>query len=372
MEQEHGKLAAAWPLLVDAALALLATAFVLFWSPVLGHGAPLARPDDLVAALLLIGTALALVLRRIRPMLAYGASVTLAATYLLFGNPPGPVFLPPLAALLTVVATDPPRRWVPAALAGVAVLGVAHGWSPTAAIFAAAWLAVAAVFGAGSQLRRHYFAERAQWAERNRAAETRRWAAEERLRIAREVHDGVGHSLAVISLQAGVAEHLLQSHPEDARSAVAAIRQVSRQALAELRVELAMLRGERPAPPPDLRDLPDMVASVRRAGLQVELDVGQLPDSVPDVVSAAAFRIAQEALTNVARHAGAAAHASVRLRAVDGRLEVEVCDDGPGAGGATEGSGLTGMRERTLALGGSFSAGGGASGGFVVRAVLPL
>ena len=190
----------------------------------------------------------------------------------------------------------------------------------------------------------------------------------------------MGHSLAVVTLQAGVAAHLLETRPEDARQAIAAIRQVSRKALGELRYELAMLRGEGGdgpgwAPTPGLRDLGELVASVRDAGLDVRLDAdlpAGVPAGVPEIVSAAAYRIVQEALTNVARHAGPRAAAAVRVAAAEEVLSVEVADDDRGMpAGTPEGTGLTGMRERVEALGGELRAGNAPQRGFSVQASLP-
>jgi signal transduction histidine kinase len=202
------------------------------------------------------------------------------------------------------------------------------------------------------------------------------------------VHDVVGHSLAVISLQAGVAAHLLESRPQQAGEAIAAIRKVSSEALDDLRAELGLLRGEdgeragdggappAPAPVAGLEALPALVASLREAGVRVELDAptanGAAP--LPDTVSAAGYRIIREALTNVARHAGPGARAHVRVARGEQALEVEVVDDGPGPGEGspgTGGSGIAGMRERAAALGGRLEAGAGAGGGFRVWASLP-
>jgi signal transduction histidine kinase len=200
--------------------------------------------------------------------------------------------------------------------------------------------------------------------------------AEERLQIAREMHDVLGHSLAVISLQAGVAEHLLESRPEEVRRAVVAIRQVSRHALSELRSELAVLRGAAGTgprvPAPGLDALPGLGAAMRSAGLTVELSVDVDTAAVPEIVAGAAYRIIQESLTNVARHAGTGARAAVRVSRTGERLEVEVVDDGSGApGGAGAGSGIAGMAERAAALGGECTALNRPEGGFRVRALLP-
>jgi signal transduction histidine kinase len=206
--------------------------------------------------------------------------------------------------------------------------------------------------------------------------ETLRRVAEERLRIAREVHDVVGHGLATITLRAGVADRVAERDPAEVTAALRAIRQISRESLAELSALLGVLRADgeaERAPVPDLDALPRLVAGLREAGMDVELEVdanGGGP--VPEVVAAAGYRIVQEALTNVARHAGPHARARVKLTRRDGVVEVEISDDGRGAPTAVEpGGGMTGMRERAAAVGGWFDAGGAPGGGFRVRASLP-
>lgn len=338
-----------------------------------------------IAYLLLAGAGLALAVRRL-PWVAYALSVALTAAYLLLHNPPSIVFLAPFLSLVSVMArTRTMTIWAPVAAAGAAVLAVAHGigngWSVPVGIFAAVWIGVAFVAGAGLDARRRLMAEaaaRARWAQRSRDEEARRRTVEERLQIAREMHDVIGHSLAVISLQAGVAEHLLDTRPEETRKAIAAIRRLSKQALAELRAELAALRGDGAAPAtraptPDLAAVPSLVSQMREAGLSVDLDLAGDTGAVPEIVSTAAYRIVQESLTNVVRHAGSGAAASVRAGVVDGRLEVEVTDDGRGMPEqAPAGAGLEGMRERAHALSGSFAAGNRAGGGFRVFVALPV
>lgn len=336
-----------------------------------------------VPLLEIAAAALALSARRRYPMWAYAASVAFSALYLLGGHPPGPIFLAPFFGLAAVIARSGMRTWLAAAAAGAAILAVAHGagggWSYPVAIFVGGWLLIALATGAGMRARRAYVAEvqaRVRLAERSRDEEARRRMAEERLQIAREMHDVVGHSLAVISLQAGVAEHLLQTRPHEARRAIAAIRDVSKEALAELRSELAVLRGtattngER-TPMPGLHDLPELIARMRAAGLDVDLESDADPQRIPDIVAASAYRIAQESLTNVVRHAGPGAHAHVRATTGADSIEVEVVDDGAGSRNGAVGDGINGMRERVTALGGDFSAGNRPGGGFRICAVLP-
>jgi signal transduction histidine kinase len=306
--------------------------------------------------------------------------------YLLGGNAPGPVLLAPFLALVVVRgATGSLGLWIASALGGGVALGAVHGavygWSWPVALFAGVWVTLAALAGIGLEARRRFLREsraRAEWTQRSREEEARRRMVEERLRIAREMHDVIGHSLAVISLQAGVAEHFLASRPEEARRAVAAIRGVSKQALTELRSELAALRGEGFAgpdrmPTPGLSALPALAAQMRDAGLRIDLELPQPGDEIPEIVSTAAYRIVQESLTNVARHAGTGTSASVRATLEPDRLELEIVDDGAGVGDPPrEGGGLQGMRERAAALAGTFSAGRGPNGGFRVWASLPL
>lgn len=343
-----------------------------------------AHRIDAVGLVLVAASALALALRRLTPSGGYALSTLLACAFLATGHPPGPIFVAPFLGLVAVIAGSRRREWIAAAIIGGGALSLAHGigsgWSYAVAIFAAVWLIAAAAVGVGVGVRRRFMREvqaRMQLAERSRDEEARRRMAEERLQIAREMHDVVGHSLAVISLQAGVADHLLETRPDEVRRAITAIRTVSKEALADLRVELALLRGngaetaER-APAPTLDRLSELVSRMREAGLAVELDAAASDRRVPDIVAAAAYRIVQESLTNVVRHAGSHARARVRVRESDNALEVEVVDDGTGAAGNTDdGDGVQGMRERAIALGGEFVAGSRPGGGFRVWASLP-
>jgi signal transduction histidine kinase len=279
-------------------------------------------------------------------------------------EPPGPVWALGWASLFALrMATD--RR---TALAGgaamVAVLGttaliggevllpiVFLGWSAAAFLLADA-------FRARSDRRRAV-----------KQAEDRRRAAEERLRIARDLHDGVAHAMATINVQAAAASHVLANRPEAAGAALAAIRQASGEALDELTAMLKLLREPvSRAPAPGLGTLADLVGTVRAAGLPVSLTVDGPAEAVPAAVGTAAYRIVQESLTNVVRHAGAS-RALVTVTASAKRLAVEVRDDGTGKGEwSGAGVGITGMRERAEATGGRLVAGPAADGGFRVGA----
>jgi len=342
---------------------LALTVLLLTISPV-ATGEPI---DGWAYPLLAVSGGAAALLRR-APLAGFAVMLASACVYLAAGQPDGPVYLTPLIGALGVVARHPARVWVPVAVVSFAVPAAAgQGWRPGLAFGGLVWAVAAAGFAGFLRLRRAQAGEAQS-----------RVLAEERLRIAREVHDVVGHSLAAISLQAGVAERLLDSRPAQAREAVAAIRTLSGQALDEVRAELGLLRGDGAAA--DLAPasigldaVPGLVAAIRDAGASVELgmDAGDAP--VPEAVGAATFRIVQEALTNVTRHAGARAHARVRVARRGDELEVEVVDDGLYAPRrAPPGNGLTGMAERAAALGGTFAAGARPQGGFRVWARLPL
>ncbi len=211
---------------------------------------------------------------------------------------------------------------------------------------------------------------------RERAEAERRRADEERLRIARELHDVLAHSISVINVQAGVALALMDERPEQARTALTTIKAASKEALGEVRQVLGALRapGEAPrSPAPGLDRLPELLEQATSAGLAADLTVegGRVP--LPPGADLAAFRIVQEALTNIVRHSGSRT-ARIRLTYAPGSVEVLIDDDGPAVAGGDSGggNGLVGMRERAAALGGSVQAGPRPDGGFRVRALLPL
>jgi len=259
-----------------------------------------------------------------------------------------------------------------------------------AAVGTGAWMLVLLAAAEGIRQRRAAIrAGRARAAEaaRSRDEEQRRRASEERLDIARELHDVLAHSLSMINVQSGVALELIDQRPEQARQALDAIKTASRDALVEVQGVLDSLRrkgeGLPSAPAPSVADLDAVVGRARAAGLRVRTLVDGDPAPLPSRVDLAAARIVQEALTNVARHAGGAP-AEVTLRYSAAALEVQVDDHGPGpmvragaAGGRGTGdggggNGIPGMRARASALGGSLAAGPRPGGGFRVRARLPL
>ncbi len=209
--------------------------------------------------------------------------------------------------------------------------------------------------------------------EREREEESRRRVANERLRIARDLHDSLAHALVAINVRAGVAAHLTDS--QDPTAALLDIKAVSADALSDLRATLGLLREQGDAAPVspalDLAALPELINRARASGLDADIDVKVNGEVVPSPVGRAAFRIVQEALTNVVRHAHASS-AHVVVATGNGALRVEVTDDGRGGTGGTEGHGLRGMAERAAALGGRVDTGPRAEGGWRVEAVLPL
>ena len=220
---------------------------------------------------------------------------------------------------------------------------------------------------------------RSEALEREQGEATARAAADERLRIAQELHDVIGHSLGVIAVQAGVGMHLIDSDPAEAKRALEHISRTSRSSLAEIRRLLGLVRsGEGPAgyaPTPGLSDLPRLTDDVAAAGLSVDLSVAEDVTGLPPGVELAAYRIVQEALTNARKHAGAR-HASVDLAVERGVLSVLVTDDGTDAasngGRRSGGHGLIGMRERVAVYGGSLEVGLAPGGGYRVAATLPF
>ena len=339
-----------------------------------GHGSL-----DVLAYTLLAAGPVALLWRRRQPV---GVLLVVFATTLAYwvsDYPRGPVFFALIVAFVTTVMAG--RRIF--AIAMVVAGWLAFTWLPylagnepeptlPGAIGLFAWLLVLTGVGEIARVSRERAAERA----RSREEESRRRASEERLRIARELHDVLAHNISLINVQAGVALHLMDEQPEQARTALTAIRQASRDALGELRSVLEILRlGEAPPRTSErgLEDLDGVVSRAEAAGLPVRVEVEGAPRALPPEVDLAAFRIVQEAVTNVARHAGPA-RATVRVAYGERDLTVQVDDDGVGTPSASSGggSGIAGMRERTAALGGRLDAGPRPGGGFRVRAQLPV
>jgi signal transduction histidine kinase len=375
-----------WPRVADAVLAV--SAFLAAVFVVDGPGdTMLIRPiDDLsVPGVLVFGVAgAALYWRRRAPLVVLG--VALAAWVAMFASDY-------THGWATIIALYSAGRyaasvWWGSAGAGVASVVVAVDglrgpdpwWQVT--IFGSLFM-----FGAwyiGRRLRQRQ--ERAAQLVRERAAEARRVVIEERTRIARELHDVVAHRVSLMTVQAGGAKAVADEDPAAALQAMGAVEEAGREALDELRHLLGVLRpasgdADDLGPQPGLAELPRLVEQIRRAGVDVVLTTRGLPSGLPARLDLFAYRIVQEALTNVLKHAGPGTRAEVRLRGERDEVVIEVLDDGRGttvvpgpetAQNGAGGHGIVGMRERALLLGGRIEAGTRPEGGYRVVAHLPI
>jgi len=295
-------------------------------------------------------------------------------------------------AAYTVAAWRSPRciaaavAWVVVLLGAVALLrpgSLAPGELLTnAALFVGAF-----GLGRGTQVRRAnttLLRERAELAERARTEGDRRAVSEERLRIAQELHDVIGHSLGVIALQAQVGAHVIDADPAEAKAALVAVSATSRTALTEVRRILGAMREDGTDdfhPAPGLGSVGQLAAQLTGAGLPVEVTTHGTPVHLPTALDVTAYRLVQEALTNVVKHAGRS-RAQVAVRYTTDAIDLEVLDDGPGGPGAppaeapsgrsSDGHGQLGMRERVAVWGGTLTAGPRPDGGYAVRAHLPF
>jgi signal transduction histidine kinase len=336
-----------------------------------------ASRTDHVALAATLGTieTLPLLFRRQRPALALASVTAVALAMSLLG-----IWGVPLAlgvALYTVATGQPARAHRLLALASIASIGivllVGSGLEFGAAAARIVFLVAAWLLGESVGSRRAYvreIEEKAERLEREQAAESRRAAAEEQARIARELHDVIAHALSVIVVQAGAADDVFEVDPKLARGPIRAIDGAARAALADLRRVLGVLQSDTEyAPQPGVARLDELVEQVRATGLRVALQIEGQPRPLPAAVDLSAFRIVQEALTNVLKHAEAE-RARVLIRYGDD-LVVEVADDGHGPVNGTTGNGLIGMRERAALLGGTVTAGAASGGGYRIRASLP-
>jgi signal transduction histidine kinase len=347
----------------------------------LGSGCAIPRHLDVLAFVLLAVGPVALLFRHRHPPAVLAVVFIATLLYAVIGYPSGPIFVSLILALGTVV------------VAGYRMLGwlvVLVGWglflwlpsafgregAPTAlqALALAAWLLVLLAASEGLRIRR----ERAAEAARQREQEAQLRAEEERLRIARELHDVLAHHVSLINVQSGVALHLLDQQPDQARTALSAINDASAEALREMRAVLGVLRRVDEAPPrapaAGLHQLDALVERSAGAGLKVDVKIEGEPRPLPAGIDLAAYRIVQESLTNVARHAHAQ-EAIVHLAYRESGLTVQIDDDGRGCvttASPDGGNGIIGMRERAAALGGDLQAGPRPRGGYRVRATLPL
>jgi signal transduction histidine kinase len=376
--------------LVDVALAVVASGSAL--AAMLARLEPEAREPDALAYALILALGAPMLVRRQRPRLVLAVTVGVLVVYYALGYSAVGFAVPLAPALFSVAEAG---RWRSGALTGLFVLTVATWWrlydenedrvivgydlATTLAVMAAvlAW-------GDAVRSRREWQRELAQrmaaaTLEREREAERR--VAAERLRIARDVHDVMGHTVAVISIQADVAREALDDDLPTARGAIDTIRHTSRQALNDLRAVMGLLRGDpsepetaephATGPAPGLGQLARLVSAARTEKLRADFRVEGEPFPLPSPVDTTAHRVVQEALTNVIRHADASV-VDVVVRYLERSVEIEITDDGRGAPPTTDGFGLHGMHQRVHLLGGEITAANRRDGGFAVRAVLPV
>jgi len=365
--------------LAVTAVQLAALAAASSWGRQHAHGGPGW------AAYLLLGIGgMSLVARRRFPEAVLAVALGMALWAGAVSNA-GMIWIVPIAAFVNAVLARKRRAAIASLVIGYTVSfwpfgrNGSAGHSVTLAIGVAAWLLVLLAAAELARIRR----QRAAAVARSSQEQLLRQASEERMRMARDIHDVLAHNISVINVQANTALHLMDRQPERAREALTSIHEVSRQALAELRSVLGMLRsaddGAPTAPSPGLSQLPDLVTAVQRAGLRVRLSVEGDVWPLPADADVAAYRIVQEALTNASRHSASHA-ASLLVRYEPGGLRIQVNDDGParcerdrppGPVRPGGGNGITGMTERAQALGGTLSAAPAPDGGFRVAAWLP-
>jgi signal transduction histidine kinase len=392
--------AAAWQRWVgspvrDAVLAVVLTVVLVFASYGEGHPNqlgdvaqfhhhPIPHPT---AALALVAVAcLALAWRRRYPVAVLAVSVAAVAVYSLLGYVNGASLIAPVLAVYAMAAQVSVRRAVVLAALTLAVLMTATGvnnpfgrYSDGAFVLIPGMVAAVAFAGIAVANRRAYAASVLERSEHD----ARRRVDEERLRIARELHDVVAHTMATINVQAGVAAHVLPTQPEAVAEALQAIKSASKEGLRELRAILNVLRQaddtDPVQPAPGLAQLDALVEGARRTGLPIAVAVTGEPFPLPAAVDLAAYRIVQESLTNVIRHAGPA-DAAVKLRYHPDEIAIDITDTGhgpaagpgPGAVGGSAGHGQAGMRERAAAVGGTVQTGPRPGGGYQVTARLPV
>jgi signal transduction histidine kinase len=337
-----------------------------------------------VVVLAVIG-AVALTFRRLAPIAVLVVTTFVAIAFVVAEQAKSPIVLyMGVAAYTVVMSKDRLTRSVAviaAALLTLVVEALFVGGDVLDNLGLVFFVLFSGAIGEAVRNRRAYLLEleeRALRAERSRDEEAQRRVIEERLRIAHELHDVIAHHIALMNVQAGVAAHVLRTQPDEAERALALVRSGGRTVLQELTVLLGVLRRSGSplptAPAPSLNELDALVRSFVAAGVHVEYDPPEVIGPLPDVLELTAYRIVQESLTNVLKHAPGAT-ARVRItRAADG-LTVGVTDTGPSLATPAQpggGHGLIGMRERVTAVGGTLHTGPRASGGFAVHAVLPL
>ena len=356
---------------------------------------PLADLGHLGYILLIIGGGVVAV-RRQWPLAVFVTTALVSLAYYLLDFPDGPTWLGLFVAIYTLTKLGDGRRSLVTAGVGIAVLAAvwlvaASDIEPPAAIgwvfFRIGASVMSAALGESVRSRRFIAAqalERAELAERTREEEARARVDDERLRIAREVHDTVAHAIAIINVQSGVTAHVLDKRPEQAREALQAIERTSSQVLQEMRAILGVLRDDNDGriPHPGLGQVDELTTKARDAGLDVDVEATPPPGPVPSAIGNAVYRILQESITNVLRHVGPT-RVTVALDYGADAVAVRVTDEGPRSAAMDRanngrrdqdkpGRGILGMRERCRLLGGELDAGPVEGGGFAVTARLPL
>ena len=350
--------------------------------------------------LLLVAGGAVVVVRRRWPVTVFVATALASLAYYALDFPDGPGWLGLFVAIYTLTALGDGRRSLVTAGVGIATLApcwliAAADVEPPAAIgwvfFRIGASVMSAALGESVRSRKFIAAEaleRAELAERTREEQARARVDEERLRIAREVHDTVAHAIAIINVQSGVTAHVIDKRPERARETLLAIEQTSSRALQEMRAILGVLRDadDGRVPHPGIGQIDELTTKAREAGLDVDFEATSPPPPVPSAIGSAVYRILQESITNVIRHAGPT-RVTVALDYGADTVAVRVTDEGrreaalhtgkdranDGLAGPDEpGRGILGMRERCQLLGGELDAGPLPGGGFAVTARLPL
>ncbi|GIG71158.1 two-component sensor histidine kinase [Phytomonospora endophytica] len=375
---------AAWHLIViDVLAGIVMTAIYIGFGTESGDASPDYTGPTWVSVIVAMGVGLPIAVRRKWPLPALAVVIACSSLATITAMTREP-YTATILVMYMVALAEPRARSI---IALVTVIVVAAGsLISTVGIYETSWedalgllvfltAALIASWVIGHVTRRLRLAEMRANEERTEKA-----IVDERLRIAREMHDVVAHSLSVIAVKAGIANHVAEEHPGAARDALKVIETISRGSLTEMRRMLGVLRAEGDeeldlAPAPGLADIPALAERARQAGVGVDLDVSGV-DDLPDGVALAVYRIVQEALTNVVKHA-APADSHVLVAGADGEVRVEVVDDGPGHRTMPErfsdepGHGLAGMRERVMMYDGVFEAGRRPGGGFAVRARIP-
>lgn len=384
-ERQLERLRAVNPLYIDRLISVVATVIGLVTMSSQHVVAGQVEPTPL-AVLTTIVTCMPIAARRRFPLAALTVSCVGIIGHIIADFPEGTLPLAVLFLTYSLAVSGRPRRSVVGlGLVFVSLLALGFSNAPGLGLpgvasnmlqFSIAW-----AIGFAVSSRRQAIEARIREAEERANVERQRagrMMAEERLRIAQELHDVVAHSMSVIAVQAGVGAHVLNDRPDQARKALDAISATARGTLSEMRRLLGVLRdddGNRAhVPAPGISDVPRLVDEVRAAGVPVHLSVEGTTALTGSAIELSAYRLVQEALTNVIKHAGSPTRVDVNVRQEPGSLTVEVVDNGRGAAatnGATPGHGLLGMRERVEAWGGELTAGPIDGGGYRVTALLP-